>query len=327
MKILVTGANGLVGHALMSESLRRGMDARGTVRRLHAPLHGCEYRMVGDIDCRTDWEDALTGTSVVVHLAARAHLAKDPANDSLQAFRAVNTEGTLNLAGQAAAAGIRRFVFLSSVKVIGQGRDTPYTENDPPEPRDVYAVSKWEAEQGLRDIAADSGMELVVLRSPLIYGPAVVDNFLRLLRVVDRGWPLPLGCVRNRRSLIYVGNLVDAIVACLGHPAAANKTFLVSDRERISTPDLIRRLAVLLGRPARLLPVPTGLLRMAGLSLGKRRAVARFLGSLTVDAGRIQRELNWLPPFPMDIGLIDTVNWYLSTRDGRQVDSQASFIP
>jgi UDP-glucose 4-epimerase len=263
--------------------------------------------VVGNINAATDWQPALPGCNAVVHLAARVHVMNDKAQDPLALYRATNTEGTLNLARQAAQAGVERFIFISTIKVNGEGRDEPYRESDAPAPEDAYAISKREAEQGLLQIAQDTGLEVVILRPPLVYGPGVKANFLRLLRTVERGWPLPLGAIRNRRSLLYLGNFVDAIRVCVEHPAAAGQTFLLDDGEAVSTPDLIRAVAHAMGRSARLLAVPVGVLELAGLLLGKRAAVARLAGSLHVDSSFIRSRLGWVPPYSMDAGLAATV--------------------
>jgi UDP-glucose 4-epimerase len=222
-------------------------------------------------------------------------------------YRATNTDATLNLARQAAQAGVRRFVFVSSIKVNGEGRDAPYRETDPPAPQDAYAISKWEAEQGLWRIARETGLEVVVLRPPLVYGPGVKANFRRLLDTVARGWPLPLGAIENRRSLLYLGNFVDAIRVCVEHPAAAGQTFLIDDGQPVSTPELVRAVARAMGRPARLLPVPAGMLEFAGALLGKRAAVARLTGSLWLDSSLIRARLGWTPPYSMAAGMAATV--------------------
>ncbi|MHB1054072.1 MAG: UDP-glucose 4-epimerase family protein [Thiobacillus sp.] len=310
MKVLVTGANGFVGRELGTELLKHGHWVRGTLRQNKGSLvrtDEVEYVAVGAIDAATEWRDALVGCDVVVHLAARVHVMDDKASDPLVEFREVNTEGTLNLARQAAQAGVKRFVFISTIKVNGEGRDEPYLETDVAAPEDAYAISKWEAEQGLQRIAADTGLEVVILRPPLVYGPGVKANFLRLMRTVERGWPLPLGAIRNRRSLLYLGNFVDAIRLCVEHPAAAGQTFLLDDGEPVSTPELIRAMASAMGRPARLLAVPVGVLGLAGALLGKRAAVSRLTGSLFVDSLAIRSRLAWTPPYTMRQGLDATV--------------------
>lgn len=302
--ILVTGATGFVGRSLLSELERRGCSAIPVVRRAIDLTHEV---VLPDIHALTDWREALDNCHAVVHLAARVHVMDDTAQDPLALYRATNTDGTLNLARQAAKAGVKRFVFVSSVKVNGEGRDAPYRETDMPAPEDAYAISKWEAERGLWQIAQETGLEVVVLRPPLVYGPGVKANFRRLLDAVARGWPLPLGAIRNRRSLLYLGNFVDAIQVCVEHPAAAGKTFLIDDGEPVSTPELVRAVAHAMGRPARLLPVPVGVLEFAGALLGKRAAVARLTGSLWVDSSLIRTSLSWVPPYTLRQGLDATV--------------------
>lgn len=319
MNVLVTGASGFVGRPLCDTLGHAAYELVPAVRISRGLPGEC---VVGEIDGKTNWRRALQGVHAVVHLAARVHMMHDSATDPLAAFRSINTEGTLNLARQCAAAGVRRFVFVSSVKVNGEERAAPYTEADTPAPEDAYALSKWEAEQGLRQIAVETGLEVVILRPPLVYGPGVGANFLALLRAVARGMPLPLGAIDNRRSLIFVGNLAAAILCCLEHPAAAGKTFLVSDGEDVSTSGLVRRMAAALGRPARLLPVPPALLRVAA-RLAKKSALAiRLLDSLTVDSSAIRCELGWSPPFTLDEGLRETAAWYLS--QGASVSSRFS---
>ncbi|ODU14638.1 MAG: NAD-dependent dehydratase [Thiobacillus sp. SCN 64-35] len=310
MKVLVTGASGFVGRELCVTLLRSGHSVRGALRQIEGRvvlLEGVEPVAVGAINAATDWKAALAGCDTVVHLAARVHVMDYMTSDPLAEFREVNSGGTLNLSSQAAHAGVKRFVFVSTVKVNGEGRDDPYRETDPPAPEDAYAISKWEAEQGLRRVAQETGMEVVILRPPLVYGPAVKANFLQLMRTVERGWPLPLGAIRNRRSLLYLGNLVDAIRVCVEHPAAAGQTFLLDDGEPISTTGLVRALARAMGRPARLLAVPVGVLELAGALLGKRAAVMRLVGSLYVDSSAIRTRLDWTPPYSMEEGLAATV--------------------
>ncbi len=304
MRILVTGANGFVGRALCGHLGTLGHVVVSAVRRASGRA---DEAVVGDIDGATDWMAALRGCDAVVHLAARVHVVDDTAHDPLTLYRATNTVATLNLARQAAEAGVKRFVYISSIKVNGEGRDAAYRETDAASPEDAYAISKWEAEQGLQRIARETGLEVVILRPPLVYGPGVRANFLRLMQMVQQGWPLPLGAIRNRRSLLYLGNFVDAIRVCVEHPDAAGQTFLLDDGEAISTPELVRAVARAMGRPARLLPVPACLLRLAGGMTGKGAAVSRLTGSLYVDSRTIREQLGWTPPYSMQDGLATTV--------------------
>jgi len=308
MKILVTGATGFVGNALCKHLTTHGHQVMRAIRR-DATLSG--DIVFSEIDGATDWAEALTGCDAVVHLAARVHVMDDTAQDPLALYQATNTEATLNLARQAAQTGLKRFVYISSIKVNGEGRDTPYRETDVAAPEDAYAISKWEAEQGLQRIAAETGLEVVILRPPLVYGPGVKANFLQLMRMVERGWPLPLGAIRNRRSLLYLGNFVDAIRLCIEHPAAAGQTFLLDDGEPVSTPELVRALSHAMGRPARLLAVPVGILKSVGALLGKRAAVARLTGSLYLDCSAIRLRLGWAPPHTLAQGLVATIaDWH-----------------
>lgn len=304
MNVLVTGAAGFVGRALLGELTVHDHEAIPAVRR---PAGLLREVAIPDMHAQTDWRAVLARCNAVVHLAARVHVMHDKASDPLALYRATNTDATLNLARQAAQAGVKRFVFVSSIKVNGEGRDAPYRETDAPAPEDAYAISKWEAEQGLWQIARDTGLEVVVLRPPLVYGPGVKANFRRLLDTVARGWPLPLGAIENRRSLLYLGNFVDAIRVCLEHPAAAGQTFLLDDGEPVSTPELVRAIARAMGRPVRLLPVPVGVLAFGGALLGRRAAVARLTGSLHVDSSTIRARLGWAPPYSMEAGLAATV--------------------
>lgn len=305
-KVLVTGANGFVGRALCAHLEQSGCAVVRAVRSTDSPF---EFP-VGAIDGATPWGPALgTGVDAVVHLAAQAALA-DQSPAALARLRVLNVEGTANLARQCAAHGVQRLVFVSTAKVLGEGREQPYGADDSPLPTDPYARSKWEAEQALLRIAAETGLDVVILRPPLVYGPGVKANFLSLMAAVDRRWPLPLGAIRNRRSLLYLGNLVGAITCCLSHPAAAGQTYMLSDSECVSTPELVRRLAAALGRTPVLLPLPAAWMKGAGKLLGKQAAVERLLGSLVVDSGPIRQQLAWLPHYSLDAGLATTVAWY-----------------
>ncbi len=268
-------------------------------------------KVIGDLDSTTDWKPFLDGIEVVVHLAARAHVMKETALDTLAEFRQVNVAGTERLERMSVKAGVRRLLYISSIGVNGNHTvDTPFTENDLPYPNEEYAVSKWEAEQVLLRVAKETGLEVVILRPPLVYGPNAPGNFGRLYRLVRCGLPLPLGTIYNRRSLVYLGNLVSAISACVRSPAAAGQTFLVSDGEDVSTPELIRRIAVALRHPARLFPFPPKLLRLAGMLTGRSEIVDRLVNSLVIDSSKIRRELNWMPPYTMEQGLAETAKWF-----------------
>jgi nucleoside-diphosphate-sugar epimerase len=304
-RILVTGATGFVGSVLVPRLLADGRSVRAAVRGSSTPLPpGAEAVTVDEITPHTDWDAALAGVDAVVHLAARAHVLRDASADVHAVYRAVNTLGALRLAEAAAAAGVRRFVFLSSVRVHGE-RSTraPFTEASPLVATDPYGRSKAEAERGLATLAGGGRLDPVILRPPLVYGPGARGNFARLVRLVAPGVAVPLGAVRNRRSLIYVGNLVDAISRVLDHPAAAGETFMVSDGEDVSTPELVHRIARAIGIRARLLPVPVSLLRLGGRLLGRTDDVARLLDDLVVDSGKIRAQLAWRPPFTLDEGL------------------------
>ena len=278
-------------------------------------LTGTTVVEAGDLTAQTDWSLTLAGADAVVHLAARVHVMHDTEADPLTAFRAVNVDGTLNLARQAAVSGVKRFVFISSVKVNGEVTQPrqAFSEADVSSPQDAYGQSKHEAEQGLRQIASTTGMEVVIIRPPLVYGLGVKANFASLMRAVQRGWPLPLGAVHNQRSFVALGNLVDFIVTCITHPKAANQTFLVSDGEDLSTPDLIRRMARAMNRPARLLSVPTFVLKAVAAMLGRCGMAQRLCGSLQVDISKSRQLLGWNPPFSVDEGLKRVVggNWRL----------------
>ena len=304
-RVLVTGANGFVGAALVRRLQTSGHAVCGVSRC------GGEAASSG-LHCVQRYEDAaplMAGHACLVHLAARVHVMNDAEQDPLTAFRAANVTLTENLARQAAAAGVRRFVFISSIKVNGEATlpGRPFTEKDAPAPQDAYGISKMEAEQGLRQIAAETGMELIIVRPPLVYGPGVRANFAALMRAVARGVPLPLASIDNRRSLVALDNLLDFMETCIRHPAAANQTFLVSDGEDLSTPELIRRMARAVGKPARLFPFPVGWLDAVARLLGKQDRLQRLSGNLQLDISKARGLLGWRPPVTVDEGLRLTV--------------------
>lgn len=317
---LVTGANGFVGQALCNELLRRGHAVRGAVRGQAFSIPPMvRATIVGGISADTDWSAALDGVEVVIHLAARVHVMRESATDPLAEFRSVNTAGTEHLARCAAASGVRRMVYASSIKVNGEQTydGQKFSEVDTPAPQDPYSVSKWEAEQALHRVSREAGLEVVIVRPPLVYGPGVKGNFAQMLKVVAKGIPLPFASMQNQRSLIYLGNLVDALITCATHPAAAGQTYLVCDGEDVSTPDLLRKLAVAMGAPSRLLSCPITLLRLAGRLSGKSQQMERLLGSLQVDGDKIRRDLNWFPPYSLQQGLQATAEWYRTNGHGK----------
>ena len=311
MKTLVTGANGLVGRALCSVLDQTEHQVVRAVRTSTTPWEV----PVGDLNESTDWSEALgQNTDVVIHLAGQVPLTDGASSTPDDRYSQVNTWGTANLARQCAQNGVKRFIFVSTVKVLGEGKSEPYRDTDLAVPADAYAISKWDAEQALWQVAAETGMEVVVLRPPLVYCPGVKGNFLSLMQALDKRRPLPLGDIQNQRSLIYLGNLVDVIRLCVTHPNAAGKTFLVSDGDDVSTPELVRRIAAALGRRPFLLPVPVSWMLSAGRVLGKQAAVARLLGSLCVDISPLREDLGWTPPYTMQEGLEATAQWYRKTK-------------
>lgn len=301
MKVLITGATGFVGQLLVRTIQEQGHDVVRAVRQAQP-----DSVLIANVDGSTSWHEALQGCDSLVHLAARVHVMNDESTDPLREFRRVNVEGTARLARQAAAAGVRRFVFLSSVKVNGEATQEgrPFTADDIPAPKDPYGVSKHEAEQALRQIAADTGMEVVIIRPPLVYGPGVKANFESMMRWLVRGVPLPLAAVtQNRRSLVALDNLVDLIMTCLNHPAAANQTFLVSDGEDLSTAQLLKRMGAAMGQPARLFYMPPALLKLGATLFNKPGIYQRLCGSLQLDIAKTRHLLDWTPPVSVDEGL------------------------
>lgn len=310
MKLLITGANGFIGKSLCELLLAEN-------NHIVAPVRSIELLKPHDFLCpititglqdNIDWLPMLDDVEVVVHLASRVHVMDDDSKDPISEFRKINVDATLDLARQAASAGVKRFIYLSSIKVNGEATfpNQPFTSEDTPLPVDPYGVSKYEAETGLFKLANKTGMEVVIIRPPLVYGPGVKANFLSMLQWLDKGVPLPLGNINNNRSLVALDNLIDLIITCIDHPAAANQIFLVSDGEDLSTTELIQKVARALGQRERLVPVPAKLLRIAAVLLGKRNMAERLLGSLQVDISKTRELLNWKPPLNVDRALEQT---------------------
>jgi UDP-glucose 4-epimerase len=308
-KILVTGAGGFVGSSMCARLQRDGIPFTGAVRKKSTDTQ----IGIGNITPETDWSQALAGCDVVIHLAARVHVMNDTSLDPLSAFRAMNVDASVRLARQAINCGVKRFVFVSSIKVNGEETGKlPFSASDVPAPLDSYGRSKLEAELALAKVAEETGLEVVVVRPPLVYGPGVGANFLRLMQLVKRGIPLPLGAVHNRRSMVALDNLVDLLLKCARHPAAPGRTFLVSDGEDASTPDLIRMLAAAMGKRSQLWSVPPGLLVVGAAMLGKSSVVDRLLGSLQVDIEATRSTLNWRPVVSMSEAIDATAAHFLS---------------
>ena len=312
--VLVTGANGFIGRALCESLTQNGYRVRPVVRGERGVIGGSPPFVVNEIDCHTDWTAALTDVQVIVHMAGRVHQKQEESTEALQAYSRVNTEGTLNLARQAISAGVKRFVFVSTVKVNGEGGNLVYSEDNIPHPTDSYAISKWEAEKALMRISETTGMEVVIIRPPLVYGPGVKANFLNMMQWLYRGVPLPLGTIHNKRSLVALDNLIDLITTCINHPAAANQLFLVSDGEDLSTSELLVRTAAALGVEARLISVPELCVRIMGTILGKRDTSQRLCGSLQVSISKAQNLLGWSPPISVNDGLRQTAMHFLTRK-------------
>ncbi len=310
-KVLVTGANGFVGKTLCHLLENQGWEV---VKASRQPLEG--FVTIGEIGPATDWSPALQDVEAVIHLAARVHVMNDMVADPLEAFRQVNTHGTKHLAQSAAEAGVKKFIFVSSIKVNGEATGAmPFDETMAANPQDPYGQSKWEAELALWEVGEQTALQGVVIRPPLVYGPGVKGNFETLLKISNKGMPLPLAGVKNARSLIYVGNLAHGIYSALENEAANGETFLISDGEDLSTADLITRSATALGRADRLFPFPLSLLKLAGLMLGKSAIIDRLTGTLQVNSDKIHQLLNWLPPYSVEKGLKDTADWFITHKN------------
>lgn len=319
-RVLVTGANGFVGSSLCYRLRTEGMNVRKGLRDTASILSNAgsddgylDSVVLHNHSTDTETFQALDKVQVVIHLAARVHVMTDQAADPLHEFRRVNRDWTERLAWGAVKQGVRRFVYVSSIKVNGEESAVPFTEGDIPNPQDPYGISKWEAEQALAAVSAATGLEAVVIRPPLVYGPGVGGNFLQLLKALRTGVPLPLARVENRRSLIFRENLVDVLVRCVQDRRAAGRTYLVSDGEDLSTPELIRRVAKALGVSPHLWPLPLSLLGWLGRIVKRKAVIDRLTSSLRVDSLRIRRELDWRPAYSVDQGLAETCAWFNGT--------------
>jgi UDP-glucose 4-epimerase len=315
--ILVTGASGFLGRALCASLVKHSLLCISVRDKSKTELFANVKIFEASLSPDEDWSPALSGVSVVVHCAARVHVMNEEAANPLFEFRRVNVDGTLNLARQASEAGVRRFVFISSIKVNGECTDLghPFTADRIPVPSDPYGVSKYEAEMGLRALSEETGMEVVIIRSPLVYGPGVKANFLSMMNWLQRGIPLPLGGVtKNRRSFVFIDNFVSMIIACINHPAAANQTFLVSDDEDLSTSGLLERMALALGLPTKLIAVPTVLITLGARLIGRSDFSLRLCGSLQVDIKKTKDLLGWSPLVSVTEGLGQTAAYFLKMK-------------
>lgn len=317
LTVLVTGANGFVGLSVSRALLERGDSVLGLVRRAQSTAPGVREWVLQTsdfTDIQARWPIGFR-CDVAIHLAARVHVMRDDSSDPLSTYRGTNVGGTLRCAEAARAAGARRFVFVSSIKAIAEvGAGRPLRESDEPAPVDPYGISKLEAERALIDYGRESGLEVVIVRPPLVYGPGVRANFLQLMSAIAKGVPLPLGSIAARRSLIFVDNLADALVHCTTDPRAAGETFHVTDGRDLSVSELARALATQLHAPARLMPVPVGLLSLAGRLTGRSAQVDRLIGELRLDSSHICERLGWYPPHTVEHGLLETAAWYRSTH-------------
>jgi nucleoside-diphosphate-sugar epimerase len=317
-KILITGATGFVGKALFEnlKSKKKYLVHLSTRINQEKLFEGGKAFNIGEIDSNTNWKDALSGVDCIVHCAARAHMTENKQTDSLNAYRTINVDGTRNLAKQAVAINIKRFIFLSSIKVNGEGTiaSKSFKYNDISQPEDAYGISKCEAEQALLEISKQTGLEVVIIRPPLVYGEGVKGNFLRLLDLVYKQIPLPFVKINNLRSFIGLDNLVDLIICCIDHPKAGGKIFLASDGEDLSTLDLIRKLSKFMNKSPRLFQVPQSIIQLIGRLVGKSSEVKRLFGSLRIDNSYTREILGWSPALSLDESLEKTVRWYLKNR-------------
>lgn len=317
MKVLVTGASGFLGYQLSVALIEKCYKVTAAARRIDKVNFDTSTFQIVDLSGKTDWSKALVDVDVVIHCAARVHIMNDSSENPLKECRKVNTFGTLNLARQAMQAGAKRFIFISTIKVNGEStkKGQSFSEADHPVPQDPYGVSKYEAEQGLLKISQETGLEVVIIRPPLVYGPGVKANFLNMMKWVSKGIPLPLGAVVNQRSFVALDNLVDLICVCIAHPNAKNQVFLAGDGNDVSTTELLQLMAKALGRSSRLVPVPMRLLRLCAKLIGKSDVALRLCGSLTVDISKAQTLLGWVPPITVEQGLQKVANAFIQKQD------------
>ncbi len=313
LRLLITGANGFVGRPLCTVAHKVGYAVKAVTRKPSRFDDGVENIAISDFDQEARWLEAFNDVDIVVHLAARVHVMKESAIDVLSAYRLVNVEGTLRLARYAATAGVRRFIYLSSIKVNGEttNKDRPFSADDKPDPKDPYGVSKMEAEQVLLSLSEQTGMEVSIIRPPLVYGPGVGANFSAMMRWIAYRFPLPLGLMTNQRSMVALDNLIDLVLICAENPAAKGQVFLVSDGQDVSVAELLKKLARLLDVPSYLIPVPVKFLRCMATIMGKKNIADRLCDSLQVDIGKTREVLGWTPPITLDQGLKKTANWFL----------------
>jgi len=319
MKICVTGASGFIGKELCVQLLKEKYNVVATVRNIKSSIFSLHKNLkiseVTNIDINCDWSETLSGVNCIIHCAARVHVMKENKKDALEIYRKINVEGTRNLAEQAFRVGVKRLIFLSTIKVNGEKTSGSYFKNtDTPSPKDTYSISKWEAEKALQEISQKTGLEVVIVRVPLVYGKEVKGNFLRLLNIVAKGIPLPFSKVRNLRSFLGIDNLIAFLIHCIDHPKASGQTFLLSDNEDISTRDLIKKLAKAMQKPPRLFPVPIFFLRFLGKVIGKSLEMDRAINCLQIDSSYAYKFLGWKPTTSLNEGLFKTVQWYLNSK-------------
>ena len=315
MKVLVTGANGFIGGHLCAHLSAHGYEVRKAVRRLSPEP---DSFAVGELGEQTDWSAALEGVEVIVHAAARVHVLHEVVDDPVSEFLGVNVKATQHLARSAAKAGVKRLVFISSIGVLGNYSEAPFSESDQPNPSNIYSMSKWEAEQALRRIADEMELDVVIIRPPLVYGPGVKANFLRLMEHVHQRHPMPFRMIHNARDFVSISNLCHFIEQVMEHPQAANQTYLICDGQAVSTPELISRLATLMGTSARLLPVPDSMLHLGAKLLSKERFYHSVCSSLRIDTRKAREELDWKPAESLQQGLEQTVQWFLTEQQNMQ---------